>query len=143
VTSVSTSEGNILMSTKPVSDTAPMDSAASAVGHLYEAKERLKDAASAAGSAVKHAASSAASAARDGLSEGRENVRVPLSDAASAAGAAAGEARAAASAEVDHLVGKSKELWASAEDLIRQRPVAAFGTALAAGFILAKLLRRR
>jgi ElaB/YqjD/DUF883 family membrane-anchored ribosome-binding protein len=131
------------MSTKPVSENTPMESAASAVGHLYEAKERLKDAAAAAGSAVKHAAGSAASAARDGLAESRDSVRVPLSDAAQAAGAAAGEAREAASAEIDQLLGKGKELWSSAEDLIRKRPVAAFGTALAAGWLLAKLIRRR
>ena len=132
------------MNTKPVSsDSTPMDTAASAVGHLYEAKERLKDAAVAAGSAVKNAAGSAAAAARDGLSESRDSIQSPLSDAANAASVAASEAKAAASAEIDQLVGKGKELWTSAEDLIRKRPVAAFGTALAAGWIIAKLMRRR
>jgi ElaB/YqjD/DUF883 family membrane-anchored ribosome-binding protein len=129
------------MSTKPLPD--PIDSAASAVGHLYEAKERLKDAASAAGSAVKSAASSAAQAARENLAESRDAIGEPLADARDAAAAAASEAGAAASAELDHLVGKGKELWSSAERLIRQRPVAAFGTAFAAGWIIAKLMRRR
>lgn len=131
------------MSTKPIStDGTPLETAAAAVGHLYEAKERLKDAAVAAGSTVKQAASSAASAARDGLYEGRSRIEEPLSDAASAASAAASEARAAAGAEVEVLLDKGKELWSGAEELIRRRPIAAFGTALAAGWILAKLMRR-
>lgn len=129
------------MSTKPAVD--PMDTAASAVGHLYEAKERLKDAASAAGSAVKQVAGSAAQAVRESAAESREAIGAPLADAREAASLAAGEAGAAASAEVEHLIGKGRELLASAESLIRQRPVAAFGTAFAAGWVIAKLMRRR
>jgi ElaB/YqjD/DUF883 family membrane-anchored ribosome-binding protein len=129
---------------KPVSaDNDPIETAASAVGHLYEAKERLKDAAVAAGSAVKSAASSAANAARDDLAHSRDSIGTPLADARGAAAAAASEAGAAASAEFDHLMGKGKELWSSAETLIRQRPVAAFGAAFAAGWLIAKLMRRR
>ena len=124
-------------------DNDPIETAASAVGHLYEAKERLKDAAVAATSAVKSAASSAASAARDDLSSSRDRIGAPLSDARGAAAAAATEAGAAASAEFDHLVGKGKDLWSSAENLIRERPVAAFGAAFATGWLIAKLFRSR
>lgn len=125
-----------------ISGVNPLDTAASAVGHLYEAKERLKDAASAATDAVRSAASSAASAAREDFATGRQQVREPLADAAAAGRTAASEVRDAAAAEFDVLVNKGKDLWGSAEGVIRQHPVAAFGTALAVGWLLAKLTRR-
>lgn len=129
--------------TKAMHDgTDPVETAASAVGHLYEAKERLKDAAVAAGDAVRSAASTAAKAAREDLKAGKEAVTDPLHDVASASRAAASEAKAAASAEIDVLVDKSKELWTSAEGVIRKHPVAAFGAALATGWLIAKLVRR-
>lgn len=121
---------------KKISAEEPMEAAASAIGHLYEAKERLKDAAAAAGTVVKNVASSA-------VAEGRERIGEPLSDARSAAGAAATQAGHAVSAEFDVIVDKGKELWSSAEELIRKRPVAAFGTAFAVGWLIAKLARRR
>ncbi len=120
----------------------PVETAAAAVGHLYEAKERLKDAAVAAGGAVRSAASTAAQAVREDLKAGKEAITDPLHDAASASRAAASEAKAAASAEFDVLVDKGKELWTSAEGVIRQHPVAAFGAALAAGWLIARMLRR-
>src|SRR5688500_8918224 len=107
---------------KKISAEEPMEAAASAIGHLYEAKERLKDAASAAGTVVKNVAANA-------VSEGRERIGEPLADVRSAAGAAAAQAGHAVSAEFDVIVDKSKELWSSAEELIRKRPVAAFGAA--------------
>lgn len=125
-----------------ISGNDPLDTAASAVGHLYEAKERLKDAASAATDAVRSAASSAASAAREDFAVGRETVREPLSDAAAAGRTAAYEARDAAAQEFDVLVNKGKDLWGSAEGVIRQHPVASFGAAFAVGWLLAKLTRR-
>jgi hypothetical protein len=132
--------------TKPVPDNDatpdPVETAAVAVGHLYEAKERLKDAAAAAGSAVRSAASTAAQAARDDLKAGKDAIADPLHDVASASRAAASEARAAASAEFDVLVDKGKELWSSAEGVIRKHPVAAFGAALAAGWLVARMVRR-
>lgn len=125
-----------------IAGSAPLDTAASAVGHLYEAKERLKDAASAATEAVRSAASSAASAARDDFSQGRQNVREPLSDAAAAGRTAAYEARDAAVAEFDVLVDKGRDLLDSATGMIRQHPMAAFGTAFAVGWLIAKFSRR-
>ena len=128
------------MSTKQVSD--PMDTAANAVGHLYEAKERLKDAVVATGTAVKTAATNAATAARDGLADSRDSIARPLADARDAASTAASEVGSAASAELDVLVDKGKDLWASAETLIRKHPVGAFGAAFATGWLIAKLMRR-
>ena len=105
----------------------PMDTAASAVGHLYEAKERLKD---------------AAVAARDTLADSGDTIGRPLKDAKRAAGTAAGEVGQAASEELDVLVDKGKELWSSAETLIRKHPIGAFGAAFATGWLIAKLMRR-
>jgi ElaB/YqjD/DUF883 family membrane-anchored ribosome-binding protein len=114
----------------------PMEAAASAIGHLYEAKERLKDAASAAGTVMKNVAANA-------VSESRERIGEPLADARDATAAAAERTGHAVSAEFDVLVDRGKQLWSSAEDLIRKRPVAAFGTAFAVGWLIAKLARRR
>jgi ElaB/YqjD/DUF883 family membrane-anchored ribosome-binding protein len=122
------------MSTK----SEPMDTAASAVGHLYEAKERLKDAAVATGGVIKQAAV----AAKDTLSTESTSISRPLSDARSAAATAASEVGEAASAEIDVLVDKGKELWSSAEGLIRKHPIGAFGAAFATGWLIAKLMRR-
>ena len=116
----------------------PMDTAASAVGHLYEAKERLKDAAVATGGAIKQAAV----AAKDNLRDSGDMIGKPLSDARSAAATAASEVGEAASAELDVLVDKGRDLWASAETLIRKHPVGAFGAAFATGWLIAKLMRR-
>ena len=120
----------------------PMDAAASAVGHLYEAKERLKDAATAAGGAVRSAASTAAQAARADLGASKEGVTDPLHDAATAGRVAASEAKDAVGAEFDVLVEKGKGLWSSAESVVRQHPLAAFGTALAVGWLVARATRR-
>ena len=122
--------------------TDPVQSAAAAAGHLYEAKERFKDAASAVVGAVKSAATTAASAAREDIGAGADAIRDPLSDAAAAAGAAVSEARAAAGAEVEVMMEKGKELLASTGNAIRKHPVAAFGAALAVGWLIAKLGRR-
>lgn len=120
----------------------PVETAATAVGHLYEAKERLKDAVGAAGEAVRSASASAAQAARSDLQAGKEAVTDPLHDAAAASRQAASEAKAAAGAEVDRLKDKSRELWGSAEGVIREHPVAAFGAAFAVGWLFARLGRR-
>ncbi len=84
----------------------------------------------------------AAQAVRDDIKAGKDAVADPLRDAASASRTAASEAKAAASAEFDVLVDKGKDLWASAEGVIRKHPVAAFGAALAAGWLVAKMVRR-
>ena len=131
------------MSKQPKNPSAdPVETAAAAVGHLYEAKERLKDAAVAAGDAVRSAASTAAEAARADLGAGKEAINDPLHDAAAASRAAASDARAAASAEMDVLMDKGRALWHSAEGMLRQHPAAGFGDAFAVGWLFAKMTRR-
>ena len=48
---------------------------------------------------------------------------------------------AAAKEQVDALMDKGKDLIDSAAELIRERPLASFGVAFAAGWIIAKLAR--
>ena len=98
--------------------------------HLGEAGAHLKSAASAAGSAVK----GAAGAAGDELRLGKANLKAELSDSALSGLAAAELGGAAAKEQVDALMD-------SAADLIRERPLASFGVAFAAGWIIAKLAR--
>jgi len=105
--------------------------------HLGEAGAHLKSAASAAGSAVK----GAAGAAGDELRLGKANMKAELSDSALSGLAAAELGGAAAKEQVDALMDKGKDLIDSAADLIRERPLASFGVAFAAGWIIAKLAR--
>ena len=105
--------------------------------HLGDAGSHLKSAASAAGSAVK----GAASAAGDELRLGRANMKAELSDSALSGLAAAELGGAAAKEQMDALMDKGKDLIDSAADLIRERPLASFGVAFAAGWIIAKLAR--
>ena len=120
----------------------PVERAAAAVGHLYEAKERLKDAVGATGEAVRSAAVTASQAVRADLSAGKESITDPLHDVASAGRNAASDAKAAVVAEADQLMEKSRELWGSAEGVIRQHPLAAFGAAFAVGWLVSRLGRR-
>jgi hypothetical protein len=55
--------------------------------------------------------------------------------------AAAEHGGAAAMEQVDQLMDKGRDLIDSAADLIRERPLASFGVAFAAGWIIAKLAR--
>ena len=105
--------------------------------HLGEAGSHLKSAASAAGSAVK----GAAGAATDELRLGKANLKAELSDSALSGLAAAELGGAAAKEQMDALMDKGKDLVDSAADLIRERPLASFGVAFAAGWIIAKLAR--
>ncbi len=105
--------------------------------HLGEAGAHLKSAASAAGSAVK----GAAGAASEELRQGKANLKAELSDSAHAGRAAAELSGAAAKEQMDALMDKGKDLIDSAADLIRERPLASFGVAFAAGWIIAKLAR--
>ena len=106
-------------------------------GNLSDAGSHLKSAANAAGEAVK----GAASAAGDELKLGKANVKAELSDTALAGLSAAEFGGAAAKEQVDALLDKGKDLVDSAAELIRERPLASFGVAFAAGWIIAKLAR--
>lgn len=105
--------------------------------NLSEAGSHLKSAASAAGEALKGAAGSAS----DELKLGKANVTAELADSALSGIAAAEHGGAAAKEQVDALMDKGRDLIDSAADLIRERPLASFGVAFAAGWIIAKLAR--
>jgi ElaB/YqjD/DUF883 family membrane-anchored ribosome-binding protein len=105
--------------------------------HLSEAGSHLKQAAADTGDALK----SAASAAADELRLGRANVKAELADSALSGIAAAEQAGGVAREQVDVLMDKGRDLIDSAADLIRERPLASFGVAFAAGWIIAKLAR--
>ena len=103
--------------------------------NLGEAGAHLKQAANAAGGAIK----GAAGAAGDELRIGKANVKAELSDTALSGLAAAEFGGAAAKEQVDALMDKGKDLVDSAAELIRERPLASFGVAFAAGWLIAKL----
>lgn len=105
--------------------------------NLGEAGSHLKQAASAAGGAVKSATSSAG----DELRVGKAQVKAELADGAVAGLSAAEHLGGAAGEQMDALMGKGRDLLDSASELIRERPLAAFGVAFAAGWIISKLGR--
>lgn len=105
--------------------------------NLGDAGTHLKQAASAAGSAVKNAAG----AATDELRIGSSQVRAELGDSATAGSFAAQHLGSAAGEQIDALTEKGRDLLDSAAELIRERPLAAFGIAFAAGWIISKLGR--
>ena len=106
--------------------------------HLGDAGSHLKSAARAAGSAVKDAAGLAG----DELRLGKANVKAELADSALAGLAAAELSGEAAREQMDALMDKGRDLIDSASDLIRERPLASFGVAFAAGWLVAALTRR-
>ena len=110
--------------------------------------DNLKSNLSQAGSHLKQAASDTADAARAAASAageevrlGRANLKADLADTAVAGLSALEEAAGAGSEQVDVLLDKGRDLIDSAADLIRERPIASFGAAFAAGWIIAKLAR--
>ncbi|MDI9238551.1 hypothetical protein QLQ15_06440 [Lysobacter sp. LF1] len=105
--------------------------------NLSDAGGHLRQAASDAGSALRDAAS----AAGDELRVGKANVKADLADGALSGIAAAEQAGGAAREQMDALMDKGRDLIDSAAELIRERPLASFGVAFAAGWIIAKLAR--
>lgn len=114
-----------------------MSSTSDLKNNLGEAGSHLKQAASHAGEAIKNAASAASEEAR----LGKANVKSDLADGALAGIAALEQGGAAAREQVDVLMDKGRDLIDSAADMIRERPIASFGVALAAGWVIAKLAR--
>ena len=104
---------------------------------LNEAGSHLKAAANAAGTAVKGAASSVSEEAQ--LAKAR--IKAELSESAQYGKSAAQAGGAVAKEQVDALMDKSRDLIDSAAELIREKPLASFGVAFAAGFLIAKLTR--
>lgn len=105
--------------------------------NLGEAGSHLKQAALDTGGALK----GAAVAAGEELRLGKANVKADLADGALAGISAAEQAGGAAMEQVDQLMDKGRDLIESAAELIRERPLASFGAAFAAGWIIAKLAR--
>jgi len=105
--------------------------------NLNEAGTHLKQAARDTGDALKGAAVSAG----EELRLGKANLKSDLADTALAGIAAAEEAGHAAGEQVDLLMDKGRDLIESAAELVRERPLASFGVAFAAGWIIAKLGR--
>nr|WP_240095545.1 hypothetical protein [Thermomonas flagellata] len=122
----------------PVREESPVSTHTDALkSNLGEAGSHLKQAASAAGAALKHAGA----AAGDELKLGKAEAKAELADGALAGLAAAEHLGGAAGEQVDALMEKGRDLLDSAAELIRERPLAAFGIAFAAGFIISKLAR--
>ncbi|WP_374249721.1 hypothetical protein [Thermomonas sp.] len=105
--------------------------------NLGEAGSHLKQAAVAAGGAVRNAAG----AAGDELRLGTAQVKAELADSGVAGLDAAQHLGGAVGEQMDALVEKGRDLLDSAAELIRERPLAAFGVAFAAGWIISKLAR--
>jgi len=107
-------------------------------GNLNEASAHLKTAAGAASEALR----GAASAAGEELRLGKANIKSELADTALSGMAAAELGGEAAREQVDALLDKGRDLLDSASELIRERPLASFGVAFAAGWLVAALSRR-
>ncbi|QSX78731.1 hypothetical protein [Agrilutibacter solisilvae] len=105
--------------------------------NLTEAGGHMRQAAVDTGDALRNAAVAAA----DELRLGKANVKADLADGALAGIGAAEHAGGAAREQMDALMDKGRDLIDSASELIRERPLASFGVAFAAGWIIAKLAR--
>ena len=105
--------------------------------NLGEAGSHLKQAASAASDAFK----GAAQAAGDEMRVGKAQMKSELADGALAGINAAEHLGGATGEQVDVLMEKGRDLIDSAAELIRERPLAAFGVAFTAGWIISKLGR--
>lgn len=81
--------------------------------------------------------------ARGHLGEAGEALKAGAAEALESGAAAAAEARAELDAKLQGLLDQGKGLMAQAEDLIRSKPLASFGIAFAAGYLVAALTRRK
>lgn len=105
--------------------------------NLSEAGLHLRQAARDTGDAVK----GAAGAAGEELRLGKANLKADLADTALSGIAAAEQAGTAAGEQVDVLMEKGRDLIESAAELVCERPLASFGAAFAAGWIISRLGR--
>ncbi len=81
--------------------------------------------------------------ARSHLGEAGEAIKAGAAEALESGAAAAAEARAELDAKLQGLLDQGKGLMNQAEDLIRSKPLASFGIAFAAGYLVAALTRRK
>lgn len=105
--------------------------------NLGEAGTHLKESAAAASETLK----GAARLSGDDFKLGKAELKAGLADTGLAALAAAEALPPATREQVDMLMEKGEDLIDSAAELIRERPLAAFGMAFATGWIIAKLGR--
>ena len=106
-------------------------------GNLSETGSHIMQAASATGEAIK----GAAAAAGDELRLGKATLKAELADGALAGITAMENLGSATSEQMDVLMEKSRDVIDSAAELIRERPLTAFGMAFAAGWLIAKVSR--
>lgn len=81
--------------------------------------------------------------AKESLGEARDALKAGVSEAMGASAAAAREAKAELDDKLQGLLDQGKGLLNQAEDLIRSKPLASFGIAFAAGYLVAALTRRK
>lgn len=103
--------------------------------NLDQARSHLNKAASSAGESLR----GASRAAREELRHGTENVRSELGELAASGRAAAMDARSMADEKLHDVMDQGRDLLASAERMVREKPLQAVGIAALAGFIIAKL----
>ena len=82
-------------------------------------------------------------AAKENLGDAKEALKSGVTEAIDAGAAAAREARLELDDKLQSLLDKGREMLGDAEQLIRDRPLPAFGVAFAAGYLLAALTRRK
>jgi ElaB/YqjD/DUF883 family membrane-anchored ribosome-binding protein len=121
----------------PAGGTAGFGASSHVKQHLGEAGDHFRQAARDTG----HTLRNAASAAGDELRVGKTRVQADLSDGTLAGLSAAEHARDAAREQGEELMVKGRELIDTAAGLIREKPLASFGAAFAAGWVIAKLAR--
>ena len=80
-------------------------------------------------------------AAKENLGEARDALKSGVTDALGATAAAANEAKAEIEDKIQGLLDQGKGMLVQAEDLIRSKPLASFGVAFAAGYLVAALTR--
>lgn len=81
--------------------------------------------------------------ARESLGDARDALKAGVSDAIDASAVAAREAKAELDEKLQGLLDQGKGMLTQAEDLIRSKPLASFGIAFAAGYLVAALTRRK
>ena len=82
-------------------------------------------------------------AAKDNLGEAKDAIKAGVTEAIDAGAAAAREAKLELDDKLQSLLDKGREMLGDAEQLIRDKPLPAFGVAFAAGYLLAALTRRK
>ncbi len=111
---------------------------AAARAKLAETGSHIRQAAHLAGDAARNAAR----AAGNELNTGGRAAAEELSEAARSGADLAHEARGAAGEQIDHALSKGRVLLQSAQDLVREHPLASVGVVFAAGLLLSRMGRR-